>query len=61
MPRTPAALIEAVTRLDRAALAHGARITRSLAASLLKDIAKEDQTASEMLSNGHSQAPPDLL
>jgi DnaA regulatory inactivator Hda len=61
LPRTSSALIEAVTRLDRAALAHGAKVTRSLAASLLKDIANEDQTGPEMLSNGHSQAPPDLL
>jgi DnaA regulatory inactivator Hda len=61
LPRSPAALIEAVTRLDRAALANGGRITRGLAASLLKDIAKPDQTGSEMLSNSHSQASPDLL
>jgi chromosomal replication initiation ATPase DnaA len=38
LPRTPAALREAVARLDRAALEQGARITRALAAGLLADM-----------------------
>jgi chromosomal replication initiation ATPase DnaA len=37
LPRSPAALREAVTRLDRESLIHGAPITRSLAQKLLKD------------------------
>lgn len=35
LPRTPAALREAVARLDRAALAAGGRVTRALAAEVL--------------------------
>lgn len=61
LPRTPAALIEAITRLDRAALANGGKISRHLAASLLKDIANAEQTGSEMLSNRHSPDNPGLL
>jgi chromosomal replication initiation ATPase DnaA len=38
LPRTPAALREAVARLDRAALEQGARVTRALAAGLLADL-----------------------
>ncbi|OYV33843.1 MAG: hypothetical protein B7Z80_22915 [Rhodospirillales bacterium 20-64-7] len=38
LPRTPAALAEAVTRLDRAALANGGKITRNLALSLINDL-----------------------
>jgi chromosomal replication initiation ATPase DnaA len=37
LPRTPAALREAVARLDEAALAGGSAITRALAASVLAD------------------------
>jgi chromosomal replication initiation ATPase DnaA len=61
LPRTPAALIEAITRLDRAALAHGGKISRNLAASLMKDIASPEQTGPEMLSNRHSPDNPGLL
>lgn len=61
LPRTPAALIEAVTRLDRAALAHGGKISRNLAASLMKDIASAAQTGPEMLSNHHAPDNPGLL
>jgi chromosomal replication initiation ATPase DnaA len=39
LPRTPAAQREAVARLDHAAMAKGAAITRNLAAELLADIA----------------------
>jgi chromosomal replication initiation ATPase DnaA len=38
LPRTPAALREAVERLDEAALASGAAVTRALAASALADM-----------------------
>lgn len=61
LPRTPAALIEAITRLDRAALAHGGKISRNLAANLMKDIASAEQTGPEMLSNRHSPDNPGLL
>jgi chromosomal replication initiation ATPase DnaA len=45
LPRTPAALREAVERLDEAALAVGAAITRALAATVLADmIAPERDT-----------------
>ncbi len=39
LPRTPAALEEAAARLDRAALASGGRITRSLAAAVVDEMA----------------------
>lgn len=38
LPRTPAALREAIARLDRAALASGGRITRALAGEVLADL-----------------------
>ena len=38
LPRTPAALREAIARLDRAALAAGGKITRPLAAQILTDL-----------------------
>jgi chromosomal replication initiation ATPase DnaA len=40
LPRTPAALREAVARLDKAALAGGGKISRPFAASLLSDLAR---------------------
>jgi chromosomal replication initiation ATPase DnaA len=40
LPRTPAALREAVARLDQAALASGGKITRNLAAQILTDLAR---------------------
>jgi chromosomal replication initiation ATPase DnaA len=47
LPRTPAALREAVARLDRASLAAGGRISRQLAAGLLEDLAVgEEESAS---------------
>jgi chromosomal replication initiation ATPase DnaA len=38
LPRTPAALREAIARLDHAGLAAGGKITRSLAAQILADL-----------------------
>jgi chromosomal replication initiation ATPase DnaA len=38
LPRTPAAVREAAARLDRAALAHGGRVTRALASTVLAEI-----------------------
>jgi len=61
LPRTPAALVEAIARLDRASLATGGKISRTLAAGLLKDIASMAPAGPEMLSNGHSQDTPGLL
>jgi chromosomal replication initiation ATPase DnaA len=61
LPRTPAALIEAVTRLDRIALANGGKITRQLAAEFVNDIAAADQTGPELLSNGHSRSTTEVL
>ncbi|MDE8348246.1 MAG: chromosomal replication initiator DnaA [Acidocella sp.] len=42
LPRTPAALAEAVVRLDRAALANGGKITRTLALNLIYDLSVID-------------------
>lgn len=39
LPRTPAALVEATARLDRAALAAGGRVTRPLAAAIVDEMA----------------------
>jgi hypothetical protein len=41
VPRTAAALREAVARLDRATLGQGIRITRQLADEILVDLAHE--------------------
>ena len=38
LPRDPATLHEAATRLDRAALAYGGRVTRAIAAGVLADM-----------------------
>jgi len=40
LPRTPAALREAVARLDHAALASGGKVTRALAGQILADMEK---------------------
>lgn len=50
LPRHPAALRDAVARLDRAALAAGGRITRPLAASVLAGMAAE--------AGGHEDSSP---
>lgn len=42
LPRTPAALREAAARLDKAGLAAGRRVTRSLAAAVLENLAERD-------------------
>jgi chromosomal replication initiation ATPase DnaA len=42
LPRTPAAMREAAARLDRASLAAGRAVTRSLAAAVLDDLAGTD-------------------
>ncbi len=45
LPRTAAALREAVARLDRIAFDRGARLTRALAAELLEDLCKAEGQA----------------
>src|ERR1700722_4346070 len=42
LPRTAAAMREAVARLDRVAFDRGARLTRALAAELLQDLCNDD-------------------
>lgn len=51
LPRTPAALREAVARLDRTALASGAKITRNLAATLLADLADPEGSHEKNVTN----------
>ncbi len=62
LPRTPATLREAVARLDSAALASGGKVTRGLALRTLGDLlAPDGGPDEELLSNGHSPDPSDLL
>ncbi|HQT64352.1 MAG TPA: hypothetical protein PLO16_07530 [Acidocella sp.] len=42
LPRTPAALIEAITRIDRAALANGRKATRNLVLESIQDLTSPD-------------------
>jgi chromosomal replication initiation ATPase DnaA len=57
LPRTPAALQEAIARLDRAALASGGRVTRQLAVQALDDLL----TLDKVLPNETSPDDPVLL
>jgi len=57
LPRTPAALQEAIARLDRAALSSGGRVTRQLAVQALDDLL----TLESVLPNESSPDDPDLL
>jgi chromosomal replication initiation ATPase DnaA len=59
LPRTPAALREAVARLDRVAMAGGAGISRGLAAAVVRELT--DASDAEMLLNRHSPAKNDLI
>ncbi|MCX5613982.1 DnaA/Hda family protein [Bombella saccharophila] len=43
LPRTGGALVQAVQRLDKAAMARGSAITRMLAVDVLKDLLKEEE------------------
>lgn len=61
LPRTPGALREAVARLDRAALATGAKITRNLAATLLADLATPNREDEKMLPTRHARDTDPLL
>ncbi len=42
LPRTPAALIESIARIDRAALANGRKITRNLVLETIQDLTRSD-------------------
>jgi chromosomal replication initiation ATPase DnaA len=58
LPRHPAALAEAVARLDRAALAMGRGVTRALAAAVVNDMATEqDRVTDEILPHPSPTAP----
>jgi chromosomal replication initiation ATPase DnaA len=61
LPRTAAAIREAIARLDHASLGRGIRISRTLAASLLQEMADPDATADDLLLNRHSTAENGLL
>jgi chromosomal replication initiation ATPase DnaA len=58
LPRTPAAMREAAARLDRAALAAGAPVTRGLAAAALVDLIGD---GAEEDGNDADAATPSLL
>ncbi len=49
LPRTQAALREAVARLDRAALAEGRRLTRPLAARIISELIISELTGAELM------------
>ena len=63
LPRSPAALREAVARLDRTSLASGSAITRSLAARVLADadFTGADPDEDSMSAADPSSQPEDLL
>jgi chromosomal replication initiation ATPase DnaA len=53
LPRTPAALRDAVADLDRLALAYGGRITRALAANVIDGIDSSDRHSGDSGSSFH--------
>jgi len=61
LPRHPAALAEAVARLDRAALALGRGVTRALAATIVNDMATEHGRADDEILPHPSPTAPALL
>jgi chromosomal replication initiation ATPase DnaA len=61
LPRSPAAYREAILRLDRAALASGAKISRPLAAGVLADLTGPDQDDEKLLQTRHFRETEDLL
>jgi chromosomal replication initiation ATPase DnaA len=61
LPRTPGALREAVARLDRAALANSAKITRNLAATLLADLIRPAAAEAKMLPTRHAHDTDPLI
>jgi chromosomal replication initiation ATPase DnaA len=63
LPRSPTALLQAVVRLDRASLAFGKAITRSLATKVLVDGELSGADADEISMSGidPSSQPPSFL
>jgi chromosomal replication initiation ATPase DnaA len=61
LPRHPAALREAVARLDRAAMAAGGRVTRAMAAGLVTAMAGEPGDSSDNSGGDPSPREPVLL
>ena len=62
LPREAAAVAEAAARLDRAALAHGGRVTRALARATLPELVgfgSDDESMA--LAEGDCPQPPTLL
>ncbi len=57
LPREPVALVEAVARLDRAAMAQGRGVTRALAAAILADMTAEPAPEDENYSHASPSAP----
>jgi chromosomal replication initiation ATPase DnaA len=58
LPRTPAAVREAIARLDRRALAEGRAISRQLASAVLADLAAEAGEEGEEREGGAEETTP---
>jgi chromosomal replication initiation ATPase DnaA len=58
LPRTPAAMREAAARLDRAALVAGGRVTRAVAADVLRTMAERDGAASSTTADDENFPTP---
>jgi chromosomal replication initiation ATPase DnaA len=61
LPRSPAAYREAILRLDRTAMASGAKISRALAASVLADLTGPERDEEKLLQTRHFRETEDLL
>jgi chromosomal replication initiation ATPase DnaA len=61
LPRTAASIREAIARLDHASLGRGIRISRALAASLLRELAEPAPDPDDLLLNRHSPPQDGLL
>jgi chromosomal replication initiation ATPase DnaA len=61
LPRHPAALREAVARLDRAAMAAGGRVTRTMAAALVVTLSGDPSDGSDNSTTDLSTKEPVLL
>ena len=57
LPRTPAAMREAAARLDRAALVAGGRVTRGVAADVLRGMAPDHEDFAQAASTASTGAP----
>jgi len=61
LPRSPAAYREAILRLDRRAMASGAKISRGLAAAVLADLTGPEPPDDKLLQTRHFREAEDLL